>query len=518
MPMRAILFALLFLLPLTTPLWADNPKDGLLIKRPAGIDDATWERIKAAHAARIQEFVDILAKAEKDRPRPDRDTIGSYLEKRDKLHTLIADQAQGTLAALTRSDTLMLNNYVFIWSEVSPRLSGAIRKVGRGDNGPSLAETLAEAKPGDLVLLEEGEYQFGNCPNWEDIAVAGRGASKTTLKLNRRGGLQSGQRVRFEGLKIDCGDDNWCDLRDGALHMRDCHVFNYNSGAGGSNSMFAVNSILLIEGCTFEGLTGRAGEGGDRGGVAFDFRGFNVLYARRTEFVNNAEILRASFPCTFDECSSKEKLTHAHGIMGYGGPIWLRQNSARIHDQRDTDKFEFAADERAFVEFVLGERRELDARSKRLAEECALARHLPYWIRLLGHRDTTVRNRASAQFEALTGQKVERPKEAPKVGAEEIARLIKDLDSNSFRTREQAKAGLEKAGEAAREALDAIVAKGSLEQNRRAQEVLARLDAALDRHLQARDLEFCHWNKWYDKHRDRLHWEDRAKRYVIKDE
>jgi hypothetical protein len=79
------------------------------------------------------------------------------------------------------------------------------------------------------------------------------------------------------------------------------------------------------------------------------------------------------------------------------------------------------------VELVLGERRELDQRSRRLVEECALARHLPYWIRLLGHRDTGVRNRAMVHFEALTGQKIDRPKEQPKASAEEVARLVKDL-------------------------------------------------------------------------------------------
>src|SRR5262249_61143940 len=136
---------------------------------------------KAAHGARVQEYVDILARAEKERPRPDRDSIATYMEKREALQFFLSEQATATHEQLTRADELVLSNYVFLWGEVSPRLSGAVRKVGRGDKDPSLAEALAAAKPGDLVLLEEGEYQFAGA-DWKDIAVVGRGAGKTTLK------------------------------------------------------------------------------------------------------------------------------------------------------------------------------------------------------------------------------------------------------------------------------------------------------------------------------------------------
>jgi hypothetical protein len=512
------LLSVALLVSIMGSLLAEEPKpadpDKLVLKRPADIDDATWARLKAEHAARIQKYLEILATAEAERPRPDRDGIAEYMEKQANLEGILFGQARKTVEDLTYSDDLVLSNYVFLWSEVSPRLSGAVRKVGKGDKDPSLIEALSKTKNGDLILLEDGEYQLGH-GEWSDIAIVGRGPSRTTLKC-QRGGVNSCRRVRVEGLKIDCQDDPFCDIRDkGALHLKDCYVFNYNSGAGGSDSMFAVGSLILIEGCTFEGLTRRAGKDGDRGGVAFDFRGSNILYARKTTFINNSEILRAGFPCTFDECRSSDTIGNTHGIMCYGGPIWLRKNAAQIDDRRGIRNFEYAVDDRAFVEYVLGERKELNVRSKRLAEESQLVRHLPYWIRLLGHPDIVVRTKASAHFEKLTGQKIERPKPELKVTPEEVDRLLKELDSNVFKTREAAKKQLEEAGEGVREKLDVIVATGGLEQSRRAQEVLVRLDAKIDRHLLARDEEFCRGMKWYEENKDRLRWDEKARRYVL---
>lgn len=509
------LFALM-LVALTT--WADDAKtwDGLLLQRPAGIDDAAWERIKAAHTARIQEYLNALAEMERDRPRPDADTLAACLKRRAAMEQRVAIQARATVDHLALADKLILSNYVLIWSEVSPRLTGKVRRVGRGDKKPALAEVMATVAPGDAILLEEGEYEFPGCGDWQDIAVIGRGANKTTLKRTRRA-VSACQRVRFEGLTIDCDNREWCHLRESSVHMRDCRVRNYNSGAPGSAAMFATGSVLLIEGCTFEGLTGRALP--HQGGKAFDFVGTNALYVRRSEFINNAAILRADFPCTFDACRSKAELVlHADGISSFGGPVWLRDNDVHLCNRECAEPFRYATDDRSFVELVLGEREELDAPARRLIQEGILARRLPYWIRLIGHRDASVRERASVRFETLTGQKVERPKE-PKVTAAEVARLIQELDSSDFQTRERAKAGLLKAGEAAREALDAvvIVGKASLEQSRRVQEVLARLDESVDRHQLARDLEFARWMKWYDEHAVRLRWDEKAHRYRLKE-
>jgi len=398
---RSSLAALLFLLTVS-PLLLSGAEPapaaaGLVLQRPSGIDDATWERVKAAHAARIQEYLNLLAQAEKDRPRPDRDTIAAYLKKRDAAVKAVSDHGAVTLKSLPAAgDHPMLGNYVFLWLEVSPRLDGAVRKVGKGDRGPSLAEVLRAMKPGDTVLLEEGEYTWEGAPGTlKDIAIIGRGAGQTTL---HNCFVSDCQRVRFEALTINCDNSDWCSLQRGSVHVRDCHVFNYNSGSGGGNAMFAVNSLVLVEGCTFEGLSGKASRYGG-GGVAFDFRTFNVLHVRNTKFENNASVVRADFPCTFDGCRGQVR----HGLPVNGGPVWLRKNGLAC-DPRAAQEFVHATDDRAFIEYLLGERKELDAAARRVAEDCALARHLPYWIRLMSHRNAGIRSRAGARFAALSGE------------------------------------------------------------------------------------------------------------------
>jgi hypothetical protein len=44
-----------------------------------------------------------------------------------------------------------------------------------------------------------------------------------------------------------------------------------------------------------------------------------------------------------------------------------------------------------------------------------------------------------------------------------------------------------------------------------------RLDAKADRHLLARDDIFSNAMKWYDANRDRLRWDDKARRYMLED-
>ena len=37
-----------------------------------------------------------------------------------------------------------------------------------------------------------------------------------------------------------------------SIHLKDCYIFNYNSGAGGEFAMSTSGGLSLIEGCTFE--------------------------------------------------------------------------------------------------------------------------------------------------------------------------------------------------------------------------------------------------------------------------
>jgi hypothetical protein len=72
----------------------------------------------------------------------------------------------------------------------------------------------------------------------------------------------------------------------------------------------------------------------------------------------------------------------------------------------------------------------------------------------------------------------ERLAPAPRPDAKRIDRLIAELDSDDFQTRQQAMAELEKLGESAAAALRRVAANSpSLEVRRRAEQLLARLMA-----------------------------------------
>ena len=119
----------------------------------------------------------------------------------------------------------------------------------------------------------------------------------TTLCLS----LQGADRVRLENVTIDCRDNPFLELRQhGAVSLKNCEVVNYNSGAGGSNAVYASGTTLLIDGRTFDGAGGRSAGPNSRGNV-FDLRGNNRAYARNTKFLNNAEIARSEC-ITFDGC------------------------------------------------------------------------------------------------------------------------------------------------------------------------------------------------------------------------
>jgi hypothetical protein len=139
--------------------------------------------------------------------------------------------------------------------------------------------------------------------------------------------------------------------------------------------------------------------------------GFNVLYARKTTFVDNSEILRCGFPCTFDRCASvyttKESKEFSFGLTASpGSPVWLRANTGTAWRLEAAQQLKYAADDLEFIDLALGENVKLDERSTQIVEECQLGRHLPYWIRLFGHPNAAVRSKAVSRFEFLTGQKI----------------------------------------------------------------------------------------------------------------
>jgi hypothetical protein len=399
-------------------------------------------------------------------------------------------------------------NTVMLRNEASPHLTGRVLRVGPEGDFKDLSKAFRNIQPGDILRLGKGRFHLGR-GQWRDIAIVGAGPDDTELALS----LRAAMRVRIEGVKINCHDREFIDIRDGgAVHLKNCHIFNYNSGAGGSNAIRASGCVVFVEGCTFEGMAGRA-EGRGSGGDAFDMRGDNVLFVRNTQFINNQEIIRASFPCGFDACTSKNTTQWDSGITPYQPRVlFLRANRTPVRSPESAVAFQHVTDDIAFIEYALGEREAIDDLSKQLAGTLGIARNLPYWIGLLRHRNEAVRLKAAVRVRALTGQAVRlsRP-DAKAVPPEDIDRWIRELDSDDFETREKATQKLIGAGEAAREKVLAIRESGSMEQKIRAKQILGALvgEAAL-----MHEAEFARLFRWFQENRFALTWDAKAKRYV----
>jgi predicted Ser/Thr protein kinase len=310
-------------------------------------------------------------------------------------------------------------NYVLFRNATSPRLSGNVVRVGPQRDIVDLASAQEHLRPGDLVLLDEGAYTLpptrSNEPShWTDIAIVGAGQDKTTLA----GVIESAERLRVEGVRVECRDNEFVDMRGGTLHLRDCYITGYNSGAGGSNAIYGNETVMLVERCTFEGKTGRAS--GSHSGDAFDLRGFNLLYVRQSHFLDNGEIIRATFPCVFEECTGGNS-SDQYGIIPYSSGFVLfrgRQTPLRIRRsvnalvRGNVAAFSLATDDIKFLGLVLGEPMDVDAYTRRVAQELGLEHSLPYWIGLLRHEDSQVRNKAAGRVASLTGLTVSMPETA----------------------------------------------------------------------------------------------------------
>src|SRR5262249_45366790 len=60
---------------------------------------------------------------------------------------------------------------------------------------------------------------------------------------------------------------------------------------GGSNAIYAQESVLLVESCEFEGKSGRGSSGHGR---AMDLRGSCRVYVRGCQFTDNEELFRSA--------------------------------------------------------------------------------------------------------------------------------------------------------------------------------------------------------------------------------
>jgi hypothetical protein len=165
----------------------------------------------------------------------------------------------------------------------------AYAEPGNGRN--SLDEVMARMGPGATIVLLPGKHDLHpprtNRAGITDVWLVGSGADSTVLAME----VEGAARLRIDNVAIDCKDRPAIDLREsGSVMLRGCKFYNYNSGAGGSEAIYAQASVLLIESCEFEGQSGRAAP--SRRGTALDLRVDCCAFIRGSRFIDNEEIVR----------------------------------------------------------------------------------------------------------------------------------------------------------------------------------------------------------------------------------
>lgn len=505
----AILSGLLVLLSSQTSAQM-NSNDVLTIARPDSIDDATWKRLLTDFEKEKQEFVELIRLLDVNRIDYTKDSMLEVMAKQQVLRKTLGNFQTNIVREMAQLD--LLHNYVFMRNETSPRLTGNTIDVGQGEKISTLGEALALAKPGDCIRLGSGTFAIGDrTPLFRrggdvptDISIVGKGRDETELKFGRRGQIETAVRWRISNVSIDCGDSEVADLRSGgSIEFLNCLIFNYNSGAGGSNAIGGSNVTIVIENSEMEGDTGRSS--GRGGGNAFDLRGSNFLYARRVRFVKNSEIIRAYFPCVFDGCTA-EAAGRANNILS--GEAWIRDSQIPVREAGL--EFQHDADDLKFVNLALGNRDKLDARSEKIVETLQLKRHPAYWIGLLRHSNKQIRELATKHVESILPVTVERPASKKSDPEKEVKQAINQLDDDDFAVRESGMARLEEMGELARSAIEEVAESGSKEQRVRATKLLKKLSI---NPVLANDVECGRLLNWYEQNRAKLKWNESTTSY-----
>ncbi|MBI5863449.1 MAG: hypothetical protein HZB38_02840 [Planctomycetes bacterium] len=247
-------------------------------------------------------------------------------------------------------------------------------------------------KPGALVVLGEGEFDFGRIPgSLEDVALVGRGVARTRLKIR----LAATQRVRIENVTLDCENEPLIQEpgRHGRLHLVGCKIVGYNSGAGGSSALRGDDAIFLVENCEFDGQGGRAETSGHRG-VAFDVRGNGALFVRSTTFVENNEIARIGRG-VFDNCRS---LGRRPGEVSAGEWVYERGCSAGFF-RGSVRPFFVSSDDSAYVRAARDATRTGDPRADGMLRLLDSHDDPRYWLTLLRNENPEIRDIAKRMLE-----------------------------------------------------------------------------------------------------------------------
>jgi hypothetical protein len=361
-------------------------------------------------------------------------------------------------------------DYSWYLEVCQPRLNGRVICAQPGPGPDSLESLWMRAAPGTTIVLLPGEHSLGDvrtrgrtAGGVKDIWLLGSGAESTTLSLR----LESARGVRIEGVTIDCNNTEFADFRDeGSLYLRNCRITNYNSGAGGSNAVFAVGSALLIESCEFEGKSGRASA--SMRGTAMDLRGRNIVYIRDTEFINNQEVFRNG-DGVLDGCTVSTDQPQYYGPPS--GDLYVRNTEAPSSrfPANAWKKFSQGLDDLDVLRAIADVRgRSATAWSDPVASEIAgtlgLQRDRGYWVRLLRHPSAEVRRLAAERAGA------EYP--APELPVEKAVEAL-----NQTVVSPEAALALMSGGEGARAKLKALVETGAAREKANAAAILRVMDA-----------------------------------------
>ncbi|MDA1052402.1 MAG: hypothetical protein O3C40_18235 [Planctomycetota bacterium] len=496
----------------------DEPETprGVLIPVPEDveIDDAALQRLAEKYGDEKQGFLRLLLALEANQVDYSRDSLSDIKQKKAAV-LQAAGQANAVVASQFSHPDLEIDYVRHCW-EVVPRLEPNIVKVGPQEKYTTLKQALPNLRAGDQVELGAGSFVLPLDSNWvppTDIAIVGKNQTSTTLKTEGEASQLAVERWRFRDLKIDLGGANRPSrnaLPGGSLCVERCTVTGYSMPYGA----FARGKRILIEDCSFDGNANRMG--GRMFGMSSEWE---AIYLRNTT-IEEPRTMSYGMPCALviDRCQFKSP----QPVFLHGNPIFIRA-SAGLQQLPNQMEFEFATDDEAVVEFALGKRKEVDPRIHRLADAIKLSRNSFYWIGLLRHHSQEIRVAAAGQIQRLLGQQIDPKllappaKPQPGVGAadEAIAAAIRDLKSDEYATREEARKKLILIGDPAVDALQEIAKRGSLEQKRSAEVILLKITGPPAPQPLPRDwdLEYGRISRWYEQNRSRLAWNEVAGSY-----
>ncbi len=500
--------------------------DGLLIPIPDGrtIDTTVWKRLTEGYQDQKRAFLDLLLEMDANTIDYAADSLGDIDRKRQAVAQLLGRYQGQMMSGL--NDPELESDYIRVGWEVWPRVTGRAVQVGAEAEFATLEQALPKLQPGDVVKLGAGSFVLEIHRDRKpvtDVAFLGLGAERTSLSfkyVNGFGPLNERSRWRLADLTIDCqggetdGSPRW--IPGGAVELQNCTIVNYST----QGAIARMAGAMLIEDCLFEG--GDEQMGGRPFGPMWS-QG-EPTYIRTTRFIDNHDLtIHSNAALVLDRCRFEKRNMQRELNLFLGPHAFLRANRGINPVGQQPRLLAYDSDDAEFIAAVRGEDRQLDERSRRLIDTLKLDRHAIYWIGLLRHRAEKFRRLAAERVQSLLGQEVRIPEE-PKAdvpdsataSAAEIAQAIRQLDSDDFRSREQAAAKLRGFGDDAVAALREAEQSGSIEQRASAHALLSEIAGPrpLPPAPLAWDIEYGRLARWYDAQRGQLIWNETQRRYV----